>query len=451
MTLSEVLADEGLADLNARHSQRVRDDLLDAEGAFGYDIAIVGLGYVGLPTALAFHQAGSRVLGLDVSERRLSVIKEGHPDLVDTDAVRLARALADPGFTMTSDAARLSRARAVIICVPTPVDEHLVPELRILKAACETVVSAAVPGQVLILTSTTYVGTTSEMLVRPLEARGFRVGEDISVAFSPERIDPGTDLHAHEDVARVVGGHTAACAAKAAAALGSYAKKVHIVASTDTAEMTKLLENTFRAVNIALANEIAEICQVMGMDVMDVIGAAATKPYGYMPFYPGPGVGGHCIPCDPHYLLWQLKRQRISTPVIEQAMAGIAGRPHRVVARVREVLSAQGRGLAGARVLVVGVAYKPDVEDIRESPALDILNGLIEANAIVQYYDPLFATVTLPGGTTLIGVERPSEFNADLVLVHTAHNKVDLAWLANETIVLDATYRLSGLPNRVTL
>ena len=428
-----------------------QDGFSSKKSDFDYDIAIVGLGYVGLPTSLAFHAAGSRVLGVDVSERRLSIITDERADLLDTDRERLSLALADPSFQMTSDVSRLSTAAAVIICVPTPVDQYLVPDLRILESACATVVNAATPGQVLVLTSTTYVGTTTDMLVNPLAARGLIAGSDIFVAFSPERIDPGNDRHAHEDVPRVLGGTTKLCADKATAVLQSYAKNVHVVPSPDAAEMTKLLENTFRAVNIALANEFAEICNVMGTEVMDVIGAAATKPYGFMPFYPGPGVGGHCIPCDPHYLLWQLKRERLSTPVIEQAMAGIAGRPHRVVDRVRETLSQRGVGLTGARVLVVGVAYKPDVEDIRESPALEILAELIKQGATVGYYDPLFPTATLADGTTLIGVDEPTGFEADLVLVHTAHKSVDSGWLESQPVVLDATYRLTELTNRVVL
>jgi UDP-N-acetyl-D-glucosamine dehydrogenase len=418
---------------------------------FDFDIAIVGLGYVGLPTALSFHAAGRRVLGVDVSRHRLAVISEARADLLASDRERLTAALADPGFEMTSDIARLGTAAAVIICVPTPVDHYLVPDLRILDSACATVVAAAVPGQVLLLTSTTYVGTTRDLLVAPLAARGLIAGSDLFVAFSPERIDPGNDRHAHEDVPRVLGGSTPACAAKAAAILNSYAKNVHIVPSPDAAEMTKLLENTFRAVNIALANEFAEICQVMGMEVMDVINAAATKPYGFMPFIPGPGVGGHCIPCDPHYLLWQLRRERLSTPVIEQAMAGIASRPHRVVDRIRETLSEAGHGLTGARVLVVGVAYKPDVEDLRESPALEVLSELIAGGVTVAYHDPLFPSVDLPDRTTLIGVDDPAGFHADLVLVHTAHHAVDLSWLSDQPLVLDATYRLTDAPNRVVL
>ena len=418
---------------------------------FEFDIAIVGLGYVGLPTSLAFHAAGRRVLGVDVSERRLAVIEQERADLLESDRERLTLALSDPGFEMTTDTARLSRAAAVIICVPTPVDHYLVPDLRILESACATVVAAATPGQVLLLTSTTYVGTTRDMLVAPLAARGLIAGRDLFVAFSPERIDPGNDRHAHEDVPRVLGGSTPVCAQRAAAVLESYAKNVHIVPSPDSAEMTKLLENTFRAVNIALANEFAEICNVMGVEVIDVINAAATKPYGFMPFFPGPGVGGHCIPCDPHYLLWQLRRERLSTPVIEQAMAGIAGRPHRVVARIRETLSEAGRGLTGARVLVVGVAYKPDVQDLRESPALEVLSELIADGVTVAYHDPLFASVSLPEGTTLIGVDDPAGFDADLVLLHTAHQAVDLSWLSDQPLVLDATYRLADVSHRIVL
>ena len=418
---------------------------------FDFDIAIVGLGYVGLPTALSFHAAGRRVLGVDVSPPRLAVIAEARADLLPSDRDRLTVALADPGFAMTSDTARLGTAAAVIICVPTPVDHYLVPDLRILRGACATVVAAATPGQVLLLTSTTYVGTTRDLLVAPLTARGLTAGREVFVAFSPERIDPGNDRGAHEDVPRVLGGVTPACAERAAAVLGGYARTVHVVPSPDAAEMTKLLENTFRAVNIALANEFAEICRVMDVPVMDVITAAATKPYGFMPFFPGPGVGGHCIPCDPHYLLWQLRRDRLSTPVIEQAMAGIASRPHRVVTRIRETLSEAGHGLAGARVLVVGVAYKPDVEDLRESPALEVLAELIAGGVTTAYHDPLFTSVDLPDGTTLIGVDDPAAFHADLVLVHTAHRAVDLSWLTGQPLVLDATYRLTDAPNRVVL
>ncbi len=454
MTVPDLAADEIPDSEQGRAAQVTYTDSEPGRAgdqAFAFDVAVVGLGYVGLPTSLAFHAAGRRVLGVDASLRRLGVIAEERADLVASDRRRLAAALGDPGFEMTSDPDRLSTAAAVLIAVPTPVDLYLVPDLRMLGSACETVVAAAVPGQVLLLTSTTYVGSTRDLLVAPLAARGLTAGRDVFVAFSTERIDPGNTRHAQEDVPRVIGGVTPACAERASAVLGSYARTLHVVPSPDAAEMTKLLENTFRAVNIALVNEFAEICQLMDVDVIDVIDAAATKPYGFMPFFPGPGVGGHCIPCDPQYLLWQLRRDRLSAPVIEQAMAGISGRPHRVVSRIRETLSDAGRGLAGARVLVVGVAYKPDVEDLRESPALEVLAELIADGVTAGYYDPRFPSVNLPDGASLIGIDDPVDFHADLVLVHTAHRDADLSWLAGQPLVLDATYRLRGLPNRVPL
>ncbi|MCU1677290.1 MAG: UDP-glucose 6-dehydrogenase [Frankiales bacterium] len=418
---------------------------------FTYDVALVGLGYVGLPTALAFHAAGKTVLGLDVSGARLLTIRSQQADLLPDDRRRLRVALADDRFALTDDPSKLQSARTVIIAVPTPVDSHLLPDIRILGSACASVVAHAVPGQVLILTSTTYVGSTTDMLVEPLVARGFRVGTDINVAFSPERIDPGNDRHSHEDVPRVVGGETPECARAAASSLHGYVNRVHCVSSTGAAEMTKLVENTFRAVNIALANELAEVSRSLSLDIAEVIEAAATKPYGYMPFFPGPGVGGHCIPCDPHYLLWQLRKSRTRAPVIEESMAAIAARPHRVIDRTRELLGAAGRSLTGARVLVLGVAYKPDVEDVRESPALDILAGLRRAGAIIAFHDPLIGTIRLHDGESLVSISEPGDWGPDLVVVHTLHQCLDLNWLESAPIVLDTSYRLRDLPRRFAL
>jgi UDP-N-acetyl-D-glucosamine dehydrogenase len=418
---------------------------------FDFDVAIVGLGYVGLPTALAFRAAGARVLGIDVSERRLAVIRTGGADLLDSDRDRLATAMAGDDFLITGDTFLLAEAAAVIICVPTPIDQHLTPDLTILRDACSLVVDAAIPGQLVILTSTTYPGCTQDLLVEPLSRRGLIAGKDIYVTFSPERIDPGNDRFAHEDVPRVVGGATEACLQAGVRLLGRYARNVFPVSSLEAAEMSKLLENTFRAVNIALANEFAEACQSLGVSVMEVIRAAATKPYGFMPFFPGPGVGGHCIPVDPHYLLWQLRKEHIDTPVIEHAMSEIAGRPRRVVERVRETLADQGKALNGARVLVVGVSYKPDVADLRESPALEIMSLLRGYGSEVAYHDPFFESVTLPDGTELVGITDPAGFHSDLVLLHTDHESVDWSWLSPEDSVLDATYRRTDLPRRVQL
>jgi len=414
---------------------------------FTFDVAIVGLGYVGLPTALAINASGRRVLGLDVSERRLAVIREQQADLLDSDKERLKTALLDPSFMLTSDLSLLAHAAAVVVCVPTPVDAYLVPDLGILRAACASVVEYAVPGQLLMLTSTTYVGTTRDLLAMPLAAKGLIPGRDVYVAFSPERINPGVDSFSHEDVPRVVGGVTAACGEAAERLLSASTKLVHVVPSADAAEMTKLVENTFRAVNIALANEFAQICHELDMEVMDVINAAATKPYGFMPFTPGPGVGGHCIPCDPHYLLWQLRKARVTAPVIEQAMIGIAGRPHQVVEKARRILSERNHGLAGARVMVVGVAYKPDVEDLRESPALEIIAELIADGAEVAYSDPWCLTAPDGRGGTLISNPAPQLWEADLVILHTRHSQTDLDWLENAAAVLDTTYRLPKADN----
>jgi UDP-N-acetyl-D-glucosamine dehydrogenase len=419
--------------------------------AFEADVAILGLGYVGLPTALAFHAAGRRVAGIDLSGERLAAIRTEQVDLLQSDRERLSLALEDDALTLSADPAALARAASVIVCVPTPVDAHLVPDLSILRGACESVVTHAVAGQLLMLTSTTYVGSTYDMLVTPLAERGLLAGQDVFVAFSPERIDPGNDRHAHEDVPRVVGGVTPACTARAEQALSGYARDLHRVSSPEVAEMTKLLENTFRAVNIAMINEFAEASRILRLDVMEVIQAAATKPYGFMPFTPGPGVGGHCIPCDPHYLLWQLRKQRLATPLIDQAMQNIAARPHRVVERAREVLCQAGKSLAGARILLLGVAYKPDVEDLRESPALEVIERLILCGARIDYHDPYIPQLRLEDGTTLTSTRSPDPHIADLVVAHTLHTNLDPELVTNASLVLDATYRLSPAPNLVRL
>lgn len=364
-----------------------------AAATFTFDLAIVGLGYVGLPTALAFHSNGMRVLGVDIDPSRLRAISRQEVDLIPGDRGRLADALDEgtggvPGcLELTADTSRLQDAACVVICVPTPVDAHHVPDLDALHRACATVVAGAVRGQTIVLTSTTYVGTTRDLLAKPLLERGLAVGPDVSVAFSPERINPGIETTVHEDVPRVVGGVTDACTRRAADHLSRSVRLVHSVSSPEAAELTKLLENTFRAVNIAMVNEFADIGQELGVDIMEVIDAASTKPFGYMRFTPGPGVGGHCIPCDPHYLTWQLQRTRTRAPLIAQAMVAIAARPHQVIDRVRELLSLHRRALTGARLLMVGVAYKPNVADHRESPAVDIIEQLRRHGAGVDYHD----------------------------------------------------------------
>lgn len=419
--------------------------------AFAHDLAVVGLGYVGLPTALTFHEAGLTVLGVDIDVRRLHVIRDLAPDQLDSDRDRLVTALDSPRFELSSDVRRLGRAHHVVICVPTPLDDHLLPDLSALQSACAAVVEAASPGQVIVLTSTSYVGTTRDLLVRPLEERGLVIGVDVFVGFSPERIDPGNATHQHETVPRVFGGVTPACGRRLEVFLGCGTDTVHAVGSVEAAEMTKLFENTFRAVNIALANELADISHGLGLDAMEIIAAASTKPYGFMPFFPGPGAGGHCIPCDPHYLLWQLRAHRLEAPLITEAMSCIVRRPQSVVSRLRETVSSLGRGLAGARVVVVGVTYKPDVEDVRESPALEILAQLAAAGCEVAYIDGLVDVVRLRDGTLLRGIDPAEVDVADIVLLHTRHSGLALDWLAAHPLVIDATYRATDLPLRHVL
>ncbi|MGP4043698.1 nucleotide sugar dehydrogenase [Streptomyces sp. 2A115] len=411
-------------------------------------VAVIGLGYVGLPTSLALLAADNEVIGIDVSESRLDAIRRREVDLTPTDHQRLATYVDDPRFTVTSDPAATVRARTVVICVPTPIDRHFVPDLRALSAACASVVEHAVPGQLLMLTSTTYVGATRDLLVEPLTKRGFRVGSDVFVAFSPERIDPGlVNDHphvSHDGTPRVVGGTGELSTGLAAAVLRRTAPAVHMVSSAEEAEMAKLWENTYRAVNLALANEFAEDCRALGLQPLPIIEACATKPYGFVAHYPGPGVGGHCIPCDPHYLLWQLRALRVTSPLVETAMSAIAARPRHVVRRVHDILADRGTGTSGARILVVGVSYKPGVADLRESPALEILGELAEEGAEVHFTDPLIHTLEL-GTKTLAGVAEPEAEKWDLVVVHTVQPGAELEWLADQPAVLDATYRLGPL------
>jgi nucleotide sugar dehydrogenase len=417
---------------------------------FDYEAAVAGLGYVGLPTALALHAAGRRVIGTEISAARLADIEAGTVDLLESDKLRLLAARqAGDSFALTTEASRTATAEHVLICVPTPIDHHLAPDLAALKAACRDLVARAVPGQTLILTSTTYVGCTRDLLVEPLRERGLEVGVDVFVAFAPERIDPGNERHVQKSVPRVIGGVTAECVRRATALLAGCSSYVHAVSSVEAAEMTKLYENTFRAVNIAMANEFADISRGLGLDITEVIDAAATKPYGFMPFYPGPGVGGHCIPCDPHYLLWQLRADRVSSPVIEAAMTQVAARPSKVVQRAVEVLADRGVPLAAAKVLVVGVAYKPGVADVRESPALEIIERMRAAGAAVSFTDELVDQVEVKGGR--LGSVPPGDPSAwDLVVAHTLHPGADPSWLAETPALLDATYRLGSMPHRST-
>jgi len=407
-------------------------------------VAVLGLGYVGLPTALALAAGGADVVGIDICTERLAAIRSREVDLGPADLERLEESLNRDHFDLSHDLDALADVDAVIICVPTPIDNHFAPDLAALRAACAVVVAHARPGQTIVLTSTTYVGTTRELLATPISARGLTVGSDVFIAFSPERIDPGSYGHDSAGVPRVLGGVTPSCTERAATVLELAAADIHTVRSPEAAELTKLHENTFRAVNLALVNELADVAGALGLDVLEVIDAASTKPYGFMKFTPGPGVGGHCIPCDPHYLLWQLRSTRTEAPLIEQAMRSIAMRPGRVVQRARELLSDHGKSIRGARILIVGVAYKPGIEDVRESPAVEIAGRLRDLGAEVSFTDPLVDRMVLRDGHALDSV-APEPGTNDLVVVHTVQPGMAFQWLHGEQLVLDATYTLGHL------
>lgn len=409
-----------------------------------WSAAIVGLGYVGLPTALALQGKCPRIIGIDISQQRLDEISTGQADLAESYRPRLAAALADGSMQLTSDPAAAAGADAVIICVPTPVDADHVPDLSALRGACSAVVENARRGQTIILTSTSFVGTTRELLVDPLRQRGLHAGADVFVAFSPERIDPGNPDHRQEETPRVLGGATQECSARAAWVIRQLTDVVYLVSSPDAAEATKLYENIFRAVSLALANEFADACGELQLDPIEVTLAAGTKPYGFLGAFPGPGVGGHCIPCDPYYLLWQLGMKDRAAPLIEQAMRSIDLRPERVVERAGEVLAEAGRELSTSSVIVVGVSYKAGVQDLRESPALPIIAGLIRRGADVHYYDPLIPGIRLDDGRLISSERAPRGEDWDLTLIHTLHPGVDYLWAKDCLRVLDATYQFDG-------
>jgi UDP-N-acetyl-D-glucosamine dehydrogenase len=399
------------------------------------NVAVVGMGYVGLPTAIALGVAGHPVIGLDISDDRLRAIADGEAELLDHEQVQLADQLDASSLLLTSDPTELAAADAIIIAVPTPVDDRRQPDLRPLRGACNTVVAFARAGQTIILTSTTSIGSTRQLLVEPLERRGLTVGEDVFVAFAPERIDPGVKAHAQQATPRVVGGVTEECFKRAANVLRHTCSEVHAVSSAEAAELAKLMENTFRATNIALSFEFAEAARRYGLDAVEVIDAAKTKPYAFMAHYPSAGVGGHCIPVDPYYLLEPLRAEGVHMPVIAASMEQVSKRPGRFAQRALAEVS----GLDEPRVLIVNATYKPGVADLRESAALEIIRDLRMAGVHVDYHDPLAGTFVQDG--IRFHSVAPSAEGYDVAILTLVHPGQDLSWLHNCPVVIDGTYR----------
>jgi UDP-N-acetyl-D-glucosamine dehydrogenase len=437
-------------------------------------VAVIGLGYVGLPLAVAFAERGFPVVGIDVDGRKTAALNRGHSYVQDIPSARLIPLVASapdteghqpsrgeqqapllPGrFFATTDYALLDRCDAAIICVPTPLNKTRDPDVRYLIQAGESVAQHIHPGMLVILESTTYPGTTEELLLPMLsereEAQGWVVGEDFFLAFSPERIDPGRIDFTVENTPKVVGGVTESCREAAVALYAQIVERVVPVSSTQTAEMVKLLENTFRAVNIALVNEAAIMCDKLGIDVWEVIDAAATKPYGFMKFTPGPGVGGHCIPLDPHYLSWKLRTLNYNARFVQLAGEINSEMPRYWVEKVQDALNQAGKPLKYSRVLVLGVAYKKDIDDVRESPALDILALLRAKGAEVRYHDPHVPAILHDGQdfTCEPDLERAVR-EADCVVIVTDHTAYDWSAIARQAQLVVDTRHVSGYSLRV--
>ncbi len=391
-------------------------------------IGIVGLGYVGLPLAVEFGRAGFRVLGFDVSAGVVDGLNQGRSHVQDVSSPEVAALVKGGKFAATKELARLREPDVVSICVPTPLSKTKDPDVSYVLAATNSVKQSLRRGQLIVLESTTYPGTTRELMLPALEGTGLKVGEDFFLAFSPERVDPGNPKWKTHNTPKVVGGITEACRRVAMAVYEPAIERLVPVSSTEAAELVKILENTFRSVNIGLVNEMAIVCDKLGVDVWEVIEAAATKPFGFMKFTPGPGVGGHCIPLDPHYLAWKMRTLNYRTRFIELAGEINAEMPEYWVGRVVDRLNEQGHPARGSKVLVVGVAYKKDIDDIRESPALDVIRLLQRRGASVSYHDPHVRRIR-DEDIDLASVPLSSETLAgtDCVVIVTDHSDIDYA------------------------
>ena len=425
-------------------SQTPRDALLakanDRSAVFG----IVGLGYVGLPLVMELIHAGYQVLGFDISTRVVEGLNAGRSHIKDISSEAVAKAVQSGKFSATTDLSRLSEPDAISIAVPTPLSKTKDPDVSYVISATESIKKTLRRGQLVILESTTYPGTTRELMLPSLEATGLKVGEDFFLAFSPERVDPGNPKYGTRNTPKVVGGITPNCLAVTMALYQPAIERLVPVSSTEAAELVKILENTFRSVNIGLVNEMAIVCDKLGVDVWEVIEAAATKPFGFMKFTPGPGIGGHCIPLDPHYLAWKMRTLNYKTRFIELAGEINAGMPEYWVERIADQLNEKGKAVRGSKVLVLGVAYKKDIDDVRESPALDVIRLLERRGAVVSYHDAHVAKLHEDGvELTSVPLTAQTLRAVDCAVIVTDHSNVDYALVGREApVVVDTRHAL---------
>jgi UDP-N-acetyl-D-glucosamine dehydrogenase len=420
--------------------------LLDKLSSRTAHVVVMGIGYVGLPLVAELSRAGFRVTGFDKDPRKVKALSAGESYIQDVPSSDLAPHVKEGRLDATTDPAVLAKADAVIVCVPTPLNKTKDPDMRFIVDATEEIARHQHPEMVIVLESTTYPGTTTEVLVPKLTENGFELGKNVFVAFSPERVDPGNAVFKTRNTPKVIGGATPECLKHAVALYGHIIEKVVPVSSTETAEMVKLLENTFRAVNIGLVNEVAIMSRRLGIDAFEVIRAAATKPFGFMPFYPGPGLGGHCIPIDPLYLSWKLRTLKYQARFIELADSINSGMPDYVIDRVADTLNEASKAVRGSRVLVYGLAYKKDVTDVRESPAFDVILGLQQRGARVSYMDPYVPSVA-EHGLEMDGVDPTSSFAPyDVVVIVTDHAVLDRERLLREAaLIVDTRDALRGV------
>ena len=420
-------------------------DLIQKINAKSARVVVMGIGYVGLPLVLEFARSGYRVVGYDKDADKVRLLAAGESYIGDVTSAELAPFVKSGVITASSDPAVLGEADAVIVCVPTPLNKTKDPDMRFIMSATDEIAAHQHEGMVVILESTTYPGTTREVLV-PRLTRGFEVGKDVFIAFSPERVDPGNEKWKIRNTPKVLAGCTPRCLEIARALYSHIIDTLVPVSTTDSAEMVKLLENTFRAVNIALVNEVAMMSRRLGVDAWEVIRAAATKPFGFMPFFPGPGLGGHCIPIDPLYLSWKLRSLKFQARFIDLADAVNSSMPEYVVSRIADGLNGHKKAVRGSKILVAGVAYKPDVSDVRESPAFDVMDELIHLGAEVSYVDPYVPEID-EAGIKMKSVAPSASFAAyDAVVIITHHKALDYRrMLAEAPLIVDTRDALRGL------
>ncbi|MFA6096744.1 MAG: nucleotide sugar dehydrogenase [Candidatus Paceibacterota bacterium] len=403
-------------------------------------VAVIGLGYVGLPTAVELARAGFRVCGIDVNKEKVKSVNSGKTYITDITSKELKAVMKAGNFKAYSDFSALKDADAILICVPTPLDKNKIPDVSYIRSSSEEIAKHLKKGQLVILESSTYPGTTREVVLPILEKTGLKVGKDFFLAFCPERIDPGNEKYKSKNIPRVVGGITKECT-KLAKALyeGFIDASVMPLSSAEAAEMTKILENTFRLINISMINELSLLCGKMGIDIWEVIEAAKTKPYGFTAFYPSPKIGGHCIPLDPFYLSWKAREYNFWLRFIELAGEINEQMPHFVVTKVISVLNKQKKSVNGSKILIWGVTYKKDIEDARESAAYDVIMDLVKKGAVVEYFDP-YAKEFKIKNETLKSVSYNAEKlkSYDLVLILTDHSGFDYDEIAKKSkIVVD--------------